>query len=519
MLNFLDWMDSPRGFTIADNYDPVAGTWSRGGKMKLFDHQRDVLGHVLTLGDDGRFPYTTFIFSAPKKSGKTAIGAAIGEWAAECFPDGSEIYTLANDQEQNEGRVYKDVAYHAKAAGIARPLKFRIEYPNETFIRAIAKEYKSAAGSRHAMTLWDELWGYDDERARRLWAEMTPIPTVPYSLRIVVTYAGFEGVGLLWDLYKTIVLEGEPVPELAHLVDAFGRPVCWRKGRMFAYWDTEPRMPWQTPDYYETQRNELRPSDYLRLHENQWVTTHEAFIPIEWWDEAASAWSQPVLYTEDSPYRNWPIVLGVDVGIKSDCSAVVGVAFDWKRKKSIVTNHKIWQPTPGEMLDLEDTVEKYIIECCAKFKVIDIAYDPSQFHRSMTTLAKMGLPMTEFTQSSKNMIGATQALFDALREKRLEAYPAEDLREHLKWAVAEQKGSGYKLVKSEEHSRHKIDGAVAMAMALHRSIETGGVDLRRPIHIEAPFGDISSMRSKSQRELAEQWLPEPLRSDKTWQML
>jgi phage terminase large subunit-like protein len=516
--SFVDWINE-KGFYIADVYDAVSGKWTRGGKMQLFDHQREILSHVLTQGEDGQFPYTTVIYSAPKKSGKTAIGAAIGEWAAEEFPVGTEIYTLANDQEQNEGRVYKDIAFHVKHVGLARPLKFRIQYPNDTYIQAIAKEYKSAAGSRHSMTLWDELWGYDDERARRLWAEMTPIPTVPYSLRIVATYAGFEGIGLLWDLYNTVVTNGEPVPELAHLVDAFGRPVCWRKGRMFAYWDTEPRMPWQTTEYYDQQRAELRPSDYLRLHENQWVTTHEAFIPIEWWDECSKAFDKSVMYLEDSPYRTWPVIMGVDIGVKSDCSAVVGVCYDFKRKKAIVAFHKIWLPTPGEDLDLENTVEKYIMEMSQKMRVAEIAYDPSNFHRSMTTLKKMGLHMVEFTQSPKNMIAATQCLFDALRERRIEAYPADDLREHLKWAVAEQKGAGFRLVKETHKSRHKIDGAVALAMALHRAIETGGADLRKPIRVEMPFSDISSMKQKSKQEIAEEFLPEPLRSTSQWMIM
>ncbi len=43
--------------------------------------------------------------------------------------------------------------------------------------------------------------------------------------------------------------------------------------RLFVYWDHEPRMPWQTQAYYDSQRRTLRPGTYLRLHESVRDTT------------------------------------------------------------------------------------------------------------------------------------------------------------------------------------------------------------------------------------------------------
>ena len=37
-----------------------------------------------------------------------------------------------------------------------------------------------------------------------------------------------------------------------------------REARPFAYWDHEPRMPWQTQEYYDSQKKTLRAGTYLR---------------------------------------------------------------------------------------------------------------------------------------------------------------------------------------------------------------------------------------------------------------
>ena len=51
--------------------------------------------------------------------------------------------------------------------------------------------------------MFDELWGYSSERARRLYDELVPVPTRRISCRLTVTHAGFEGEGeLLQELYK-----------------------------------------------------------------------------------------------------------------------------------------------------------------------------------------------------------------------------------------------------------------------------------------------------------------------------
>lgn len=82
----------------------------------------------------------------------------------------------------------------------------KIILDNGTTIQAIASEYAGAAGSNHGLTSWDELWGYVSESSRRLYEELSPVPTRKNSIRLITSYAGWEGESeLLLSLYKQAV--------------------------------------------------------------------------------------------------------------------------------------------------------------------------------------------------------------------------------------------------------------------------------------------------------------------------
>jgi len=110
------------------------------------------------------------------------------------------------------------------------------------------------------------------EASRRLWEELTPVPTRRNSIRFIDSYAGIENESdLLLGLYKLAVSPDEHPDGQGERIHATLPIFANRAARIFCYWDHQPRMPWQTPEYYAAQRRILRPSTYLRLHENRWV--------------------------------------------------------------------------------------------------------------------------------------------------------------------------------------------------------------------------------------------------------
>ena len=55
----------------------------------------------------------------------------------------------------------------------------------------ISSDYASAAGGNPTISVFDELWAFTSERARRLLDELVPPPTRKVGCRLTVSYAGF----------------------------------------------------------------------------------------------------------------------------------------------------------------------------------------------------------------------------------------------------------------------------------------------------------------------------------------
>ena len=270
-------------------------------------------------------------------------------------------------------------------------------------------------------------------------------------------------------------------------------------------------MAWHTDKYYEEQQATMRPLDFQRLHRNQWVTTKEEFIPISYWDEAAKKLDGPIIYKLDDPRRELPISVGVDAGIKHDCTAVVGTYFDYVKGNVGIAFHRIWYPPSEGRMDL-DVVDEYIMEMSRQLNIAAIVYDPTQLHQVMTNLEKKGMTVIEMPQTASNMTACTQNLYDLVMNGKLEAYENDVLRDHIRFAAVEVKGRGQRLVKPSQSSTKKIDGAVALSMSAYDAIKRGGVDTTIPIRIESPFGDVSQFSYKTPlEEEMERILPAELR--------
>jgi hypothetical protein len=288
--------------------------------------------------------------------------------------------------------------------------------------------------------------------------ELTPVPTRKNSIRFITTYAGFEGESrLLWDLYKQVVSKDEHPEGMGERIHPTLPIYANRKARLFAYWDHEPRMAWQTQEYYESQKRTLRPGAYLRFHRNQWATAEEAFITPEMWDPCVDHAHHPMAITRE------PIFVGIDVGIKHDNAARVAVRWDDAGEKLILVSHRIWKPTPTQPLDLENTVEQDLRDLNDKCDVVEYLTDPYQFHRSITTLQAAGLPLQEFAQNVPNCTLMGQTLFDLLNGKNLVLYPSDELRQQALSTVAIENPRGWRIAK--EKASKKIDAIVALAMA------------------------------------------------------
>ncbi len=450
----------------------------RGQPFRLLDHQRAVLRAAIAFYKSGRLPWDTFVYSTTKKSGKTTLNAALTTWWGFTQEAPNEVFILANDQEQAQARVFSSAARiiqrNPALAESATVETRRIALSNGTTIIALASEFRGAAGSNHGLTSWDELWAYSSEASRRLWDELTGVPTRRNSIRIVTTYAGWEGESeLLFELYRLGVgLEEHPQGQGERTHPTLPLYLN-RDARLLVYWDHEPRMPWQTARYLDAQRRALRPGTYLRLHENRWTAAEGTFVEPEAWDACVEASWGPA--DGDPELQVWA---AFDVGVKHDSTALAAVTVDPETEQVVLARHRIWQPSPERPIDLEATVERVVRELHAEFQLRAVYADPYQAHRSLTTLRRAGMPATEYPQSVPNPTRMAQVLDDLLRSRRVVLYPADDLRAHALNAAAVESAQGHRIVKRAGSRR--IDGLIALAMAVTAAAD---VPWRAPMRI------------------------------------
>ena len=454
--SFADYATDPAAFI-----DRFLRYNEQGKSWTLSPYQRRILALVLPFDDRRRLTLRLLLWSEPKKSGKTALAAALAIWWASTR--GGDVTCLANDFDQAQGRVFATIVALLKWNGfekakLAKLLASEVRCTNGAVIRAVPSDYRGEAGGRQTLAIFDEPWGIDSERATRLFEEMTPIPTTPEAWILMVTTAGFTGESrLLEGLYQR-GLAGERLDDEFEL---------HRDGAFTMFWSHTPRQPWQTgPEgeaYYAEQRALLRPATYARLHRNEWVSSEGSFITAEMWDANVDPAAHPLLACDT------PLCVGVDGGLKSDNLAVMGVTWDGAGLRLVCG--RIWRPSPGEALDLERTVESYLRELHTRFALAVVRYDPWQLHRSMAALRAEGLPVEEYAQTEDHVGHMGQVLFDLLKGRNLMLYPDEELRQHALNAVAVEKPRGFAIRK--ERANRKVDGVVALAMACVAAVDRG----------------------------------------------
>lgn len=434
-----------------------------GQPLVLTPEQREILDLAFML----MAFWDTFIFSTIKKSGKTLINALIELWWAFTHPN-DEILCLANDQEQSIGRVHKVAAGLIKQNPLlsaeAQVLSATIRFSNGTISNALTNEATTAAGANQGLSSWDELWGFQSERGLRLWEELTPLPNKP-SVRMVTTYAGWEGESqLLWDLYLKGVGKDEHKDGEAERVHR-SLPVYINKmAKILCYWDHEPRLPWQTQAYYDSQKRTLRPNTYARLHENRWTSPESTFITAEQWDACVDETRSPIL-------ANSARILGVDIGVKSDNAAVVEVS-PITGGKIIILNHRVWRPTKNVPVNLAE-VQEYIEQVARTNMLLKLLADPYQAMQMIQALhRKLGdIVVQEYPQTITNTTVMGETLFDLVKNRTLVSYPSAELKQHATNAIGIETERGVRMVKKK--SAWKIDLAVALSMACVGAVSIG----------------------------------------------
>ncbi len=438
------------------------------GPLPLFPYQIAVLREAYRTDANGMFKYDTIIYSDIKKSAKSTIAAAVAAERARRLLWGY-VRIVANSKDQAASRVFyyleRAIKLNPKLRESVKIKQYQMLFPGNTYVQAIPMNPKTQAGGNDDLIIFSELWAAENVVAQQGWTELTIPPNKHgHAQRWIETYAGFKGASpLLEGLYESGVKNGFIINLGIPGLEVYANP----ESKILCLWNTQPRLPWQTESYYASEAAVLTPSEFLRVHRNQWVLQEENFVPPAWWESC----KQPL--PEMDKYRQ--VVIAIDAAVSSDSFAIVAVSRHGENVA--VREAREWRPPKGGKIDFTNPLdpddpeypEGFVRYLVRKYNVIVVVYDPMQMHLFCSKLADENLAwFKEFPQGQKRLV-ADKTLYDLIRDRRIMHDGNAALTEHVLNANAAQDEAKLRLVKKSKGA--KIDLAVALAMACHAAFE------------------------------------------------
>ncbi len=418
-----------RYFFVPDPRDPITGEVYPPGPIILADHQKRLIDEALSKDDKGHLKYSTVIYSAPKKSGKSAISSAVGLYVGmhNAF---ANIYCLANDGEQSSDRLYQPIKtcflLHDQLEGPLKGIKYSLDevvLPNHTKIEAVPCDAAGQAGSQPLLSMWSEIWGFETERKQRLWTETTIPPTLyGRAMRWVETYAGEVGkASLLENLYDVGVRQGTPHPDFTDLTSELsdnGNAVVFvnETAKMFVYWDHEPRMIWQSPEFYAVESTLHPVNEFNRVHKNLWVSPVDSFIQESWWDVCENS-DLPILSAGDRT----PVIVAVDMAETQDCAALLAITrCPFSPDDSIAVRAvRIFDPKIVGRIDQERLIRPVIEDWKQRWNVVCWVYDPYQMAKLAQDMVREGMGWFKSFGQHQPRAVADKSLYDMIVHKQV----------------------------------------------------------------------------------------------------
>jgi len=240
-------------------------------------------------------------------------------------------------------------------------------------------------------------------------------------------------------------------------------------------------------------------NNFLTKHLNIWVNAASSWMDMQKWDKQPPALS-------DDELLPLACYVGLDLANKLDIAAALALFVDSNghghlkckfylpeeainiKARSIGTMYQTWADdgyltlTPGNIID-HDYIEDDLRAWLTEYDVQEIGFDPWGSTQLATHLAEDGAPMVEVPQTVKN-------LSEAMKE--VEAMVIAGKLHHgdnpvLNWMasnVTAKEDKNENIFPNKEHKDNKIDGMIALFIAISRVLRHSGDQLNISKHIE-----------------------------------
>ena len=489
--------------TFIEQLCHTKGTWA-GKKFKLLDWQEQIIRDLFgTLKPNGYRQFNTAYIEIPKKNGKSELAAAVA--LLLCCGDGeqrAEIYGCAADRGQ--ATIVFDVAADMvrmcpalnKRCKILTSQKRILFTPTNSFYQVLSAEAYSKHGFNIHGVVFDEL---HTQPNRKLFDVMTKGSgdARMQPLYFLITTAGTDTNSICYETHQKAkdILEGRKIdPTFYPVIYGAGEDEDW----------TDPKV-WlkSNPSLGETigmdkveaacesaKQNPGEENSFRQLRLNQWVKQAVRWMPMDKWDACAFPANEEMLEgrvcyggldlssttdltsfclvfppeDEDEPYYVLPYFWvpedTLDLRVKRD-----HVPYDlWHRQGYLET-------TEGNVVHY-GYIEKFIERLGERFNIRDIAFDRWGATQMSQDLENMGFTVVPMGQGFASMSPPTKELMKLTLEKKIAHGGHPVLRWNMDNIFIRTDPAG-NIKADKAKSTEKIDGAIAMIMALDRAIRCG----------------------------------------------
>lgn len=489
--------------TFIEQLCHTKGTWA-GKKFKLLDWQEQIIRDLFgTLKPNGYRQFNTAYIEIPKKNGKSELAAAVA--LLLCCGDGeqrAEIYGCAADRGQ--ATIVFDVAADMvrmcpalnKRCKILTSQKRILFTPTNSFYQMLSAEAYSKHGFNIHGVVFDEL---HTQPNRKLFDVMTKGSgdARMQPLYFLITTAGTDTNSICYETHQKAkdILEGRKIdPTFYPVIYGAGEDEDW----------TDPRV-WlkSNPSLGETigmdkveaacesaKQNPGEENSFRQLRLNQWVKQAVRWMPMDKWDACAFPANEEMLESrvcyggldlssttdltsfclvfppedEDEPYYVLPYFWvpedTLDLRVKRD-----HVPYDlWHRQGYLET-------TEGNVVHY-GYIEKFIERLGERFNIRDIAFDRWGATQMSQDLENMGFTVVPMGQGFASMSPPTKELMKLTLERKIAHGGHPVLRWNMDNIFIRTDPAG-NIKADKAKSTEKIDGAIAMIMALDRAIRCG----------------------------------------------
>ena len=484
-----------RAVALINKLTHTKGPFARQS-FNLRPWQVRILKQLFKTGVDGRRQYRTCLLMLPRKNGKTEMAAALAIYFLLFDGEiGAEVYSAAADKDQ-ASLVFNVAAQMIRndpeldaVCEIIDSQKRIVHRASGSFYRAISAEAYSKHGFNASVVIYDELHAAPNGE---LWDVLrTSQGARAQPVMLAISTAGFDRKSVLWKLYA----HAKQVAEHPALDPTF-LPILY-EAPIDADWTDEQVWHQSNPalgDFrsLEEMRSlahqaKLIPSDqntFRRLYLNQWTEQDERWIDLATWDRCAS----PV---DLASLEGRPCYAGLDLASTCDVTAFVLVFPDEDGGYDVVpyfwipeqtmrdrvhrdhvpydrwVDEELMRTTPGDVTDY-DVIREQIRELAERFDIQEIAYDRWGATQLVTQLQADGAQCLPIGQGFASMSAPTKELDKLIVGGTLRhgGHPV------LRWMagnVAIEQDPAGNVKPSKRKSTEKIDGIVALVMALDRA--------------------------------------------------